>query len=109
MALVSCSECGKQISEKAAACPGCGMPMAGNVGVNANNVTVSIQKSRGVAVVLALFLGGVGAHKFYVGQLGWGVVYILFCWTFIPAIVGFIEALSYISMSESQFQKHCAS
>lgn len=26
MALVSCQECGKQVSDKAAACPGCGAP-----------------------------------------------------------------------------------
>lgn len=28
MALISCSECGKEVSDKAAACPGCGAPIA---------------------------------------------------------------------------------
>ncbi len=27
MALIKCSECGKEISDKAAACPNCGMPL----------------------------------------------------------------------------------
>jgi TM2 domain-containing membrane protein YozV len=50
------------------------------------------RKSVGTAVVLALFLGGLGAHKFYLGKPGLGVVYILFCWTFIPSFVAVIEA-----------------
>lgn len=28
MALISCSECGREISDKAAACPGCGAPVS---------------------------------------------------------------------------------
>ena len=28
MALVKCSECGKQVSDKASACPGCGAPIS---------------------------------------------------------------------------------
>jgi predicted butyrate kinase (DUF1464 family) len=28
MALIKCSECGKDISDKAAACPGCGAPIS---------------------------------------------------------------------------------
>ena len=50
------------------------------------------QKKTSTAVLLALFLGGIGAHHFYMGQPGLGVVYILFCITFIPAFVAFIEA-----------------
>lgn len=43
--------------------------------------------------VLALFLGGIGVHKFYAGQIGTGICYLLFCWTFIPGIIAFIEAI----------------
>ena len=28
MALINCEECGKEISDKAASCPGCGAPVA---------------------------------------------------------------------------------
>ena len=42
-------------------------------------------------VLLALFLGGFGAHRFYMGQPGMGVLYILFCWTFVPLIVSLVE------------------
>jgi TM2 domain-containing membrane protein YozV len=49
------------------------------------------RKDGTTAVLLALFLGGLGAHKFYLGQIGLGVLYLVFCWTFIPAIISLIE------------------
>ena len=52
----------------------------------------SIKKNPTTAVLLALFLGGLGAHKFYMGQVGVGVLYLLFVWTFIPAILVLIDA-----------------
>ncbi|MDE1176874.1 MAG: TM2 domain-containing protein [Edaphobacter sp.] len=45
-----------------------------------------------VGVLLALFLGCFGIHHFYLRRNGLGVLYILFSWTGIPAILGFIEA-----------------
>lgn len=53
------------------------------------NVT---KKNPTTAVLLALFLGGLGIHKFYLGQTGLGVLYLIFCWTYIPSIAGFIES-----------------
>lgn len=41
--------------------------------------------------LLAFFLGGFGIHKFYAGKIGTGILYIVFCWTFIPGIIAFIE------------------
>ena len=43
--------------------------------------------------ILAIFLGSIGIHKFYSGKILWGIVYILFCWTFIPGILAFIEGI----------------
>ncbi|EFL92339.1 TM2 domain-containing hypothetical protein [Candidatus Regiella insecticola LSR1] len=37
------------------------------------------------------FFGGIGAHKFYLGKIGQGFLYLLFFWTLIPAIIAFIE------------------
>lgn len=52
----------------------------------------SVKKNPTTAVLLALFLGGLGVHKFYMGQTGLGIIYLVFCWTYVPAIIGFIEA-----------------
>jgi TM2 domain-containing membrane protein YozV len=51
------------------------------------------KKNPTVAILLALFLGGIGIHKFYMGQPVAGILYLIFCWTGIPAIIAFFEAL----------------
>lgn len=61
-------------------------------------------KNKTTAALLALFLGGLGMHKFYLGKWVWGIVYLLFCWTFIPAFLGFIEAIFLFVESEEKFQ-----
>lgn len=62
-------------------------------------------KSKGAAIAWAWLLGGLGAHKFYLGQPVWGILYLLFCWTGIPSILGFIEGLNYLFMSEATFYR----
>ena len=62
-------------------------------------------KSRIVAAILAFFLGGLGIHKFYLGQIGWGIIYLIFCWTFVPSIVAFIEFIIYLCTSDEDFAK----
>ncbi|MEN6523854.1 MAG: NINE protein [Anaerolineaceae bacterium] len=52
----------------------------------------SVKKSPTTAVLLALFLGGLGAHKFYLGKTVAGILYLLFCWTTIPAWIALFEA-----------------
>lgn len=61
-------------------------------------------KNKWIAVLLAFFLGGLGIHKFYLGKTGWGIVYLLFCWTWIPSIIAFIEMLRYLFTSEANFR-----
>lgn len=43
--------------------------------------------------LLAIFVGGIGIHKFYAGRTGSGILYLLLCWTFIPGLVAFIEGI----------------
>lgn len=61
------------------------------------------KKNKWVACALAFLLGGLGVHKFYLRRTTAGVLYLLFCWTFIPALIGFIEAVIYLLMSEKEF------
>jgi len=49
------------------------------------------RKDEIVGVLLALFLGCFGIHHFYLRRNGLGVLYLLFFWTGITAILGFIE------------------
>lgn len=60
-------------------------------------------KNRIVASLLAILLGGIGAHKFYLGLIGMGIVYLLFSWTGIPLILGIIEGLIMLAMSDEAF------
>ena len=60
---------------------------------------------RVLAAVLAIVFGGLGAHKFYLGKMVWGIVYLLLCWTGIPTIIGFIEGLIYLCTSDQEFEK----
>lgn len=64
-------------------------------------------KSKTTAGILAILLGGLGIHKFYMGKIGVGIVYLLFCWTYIPAIIGVIQGIMYLTSNEHNFQvKH---
>lgn len=50
-----------------------------------------LQKDELVGFLLALLLGTFGAHRFYLGETGWGIAYVIFSWTGIPTLLGFIE------------------
>jgi TM2 domain-containing membrane protein YozV len=49
-------------------------------------------KSEAVGVLLAIFLGGFGAHHFYLRRTGLGILYAIFAVTGIPFLIAFIEA-----------------
>ena len=60
-------------------------------------------KSRITAGILAILLGDFGIHKFYLGKIGQGIVYLIFCWTGIPAIIGLVEGILYLLMKDEEF------
>ena len=98
-----CSECGAIIKAKAEICPKCGVRQ--NASLSSLAAIAPNGKSKLAAALFALFLGGIGIHKFYLGRIGWGIVYLLFCWTVIPAIIGFIEGILLLIMSQSDFNR----
>lgn len=62
------------------------------------------KKSKKTATILAFpLLGALGIHKFYLGKIGQGVLYIIFSFLLIPAIISLFEFISYISMSTEKF------
>lgn len=60
-------------------------------------------RKKSIAVLLSIFLGGIGAQKFYLGQTKKGIVYLLFFWTYIPFILSVIEGIRILFMSDSEF------
>ena len=97
-----CTDCGSAISAKAEICPKCGVRQKS---VQAFGATTSSGKSRIAAALFALLLGGLGIHKFYLGKILQGIFYIVFCWTFIPSLIGFIEGIIYLTMSDEKFEE----
>lgn len=68
---------------------------------------VKPRKDKTTAGLLAILLGGIGAHKFYLGKTGQGILYLIFCWTYIPGILGLIEGIKYLTKNERDFHENC--
>lgn len=96
------------IKKEAEICPKCGVRQHNSL----SNGTSSGKplKSKIAAGLFALFLGGIGVHKFYLGNVSAGVLYLLFFWTFIPAFIAFIEGIIYLTYhgSDEQFTERYA-
>ncbi len=87
-----CKECGSKISIRAEICPKCGVRQRPNIG-----------NKKIIAGILAIIFGVFGAHKFFLGKPGQGLVYLLFFWTGIPSLVGLIEGIIYLVMDDYAF------
>lgn len=127
--MTSCSNCGAGLQPAQNFCPKCGSvqaqvatiapppspepapvaqaatPQPQVVYVQQAPQPVVGTKSKVVAFVLAWLLGGFGIHKFYLGRIGQGIVYLIFFWTFIPAFIAFIEGIVYILTSDQDFAR----
>ena len=62
-------------------------------------------KSRIVAAVLAFLLGGLGIHKFYLGKTTEGILMLVFCWTYIPAIIAFVDFIILVTSTDQAFMQ----
>lgn len=96
-----CHACGKQLDVRAEICPHCGVRQPSLY--SAFGPTTPSGRNRLVAALLALILGGLGIHKFYLGRIAQGVIYLIFFWTIIPMIIGFIEGIIYLTMTDGEF------
>ncbi|MCC5921731.1 MAG: TM2 domain-containing protein [Cyclobacteriaceae bacterium] len=57
------------------------------------------------AVLLALFTGFVGGHRFYLGQKKIGYLFLGFSWTLIPLLSSLIEAVILYRMPQQVFKE----
>ncbi len=90
-----CYACASAMDSRAVDCPRCGVRQPDAVG--------GYGKNRAVAALLAIIVGGLGIHRFYLGDIAWGVVYLLFSWTGIPSIIAWFEALYFLTRSDAQW------
>lgn len=106
-----CLECKGSIPANEETCPHCGLFNSQKYAneqepvqkiVFRSSVAQQGGKNKLTAALLAIFLGGLGIHKFYLGKGFQGIIYLLLCWTFIPVIIGFIEGI-YLLMSDYSF------
>lgn len=91
-----CAACGTVIDRSAERCPSCEEKQPVQATANLDRVT---------AAILAIVLGGIGAHKFYLGETTTGVVYLCFVWTLVPVFLGIIEGVIYLTTSDEEFQR----
>lgn len=88
-----CPNCASQTPANAVICTNCGIALSGII--SSEN-----QKSKLVAGLLGIFLGGLGVHNFYLGNNGRAIAQILLSFCFgIGAIWGFIEGIMILAGS----------
>jgi RNA polymerase subunit RPABC4/transcription elongation factor Spt4/TM2 domain-containing membrane protein YozV len=143
MALIPCRECHREISSEAPACPHCGAPSkstaatartscrhcgtliaAGTVwcpnctteqpeAVQPGVVLVRASKSRGVFIILGLFLGCLGIHNFYAGYYAKGaiqlVITVVLGWMIVGLVITGIWALIEVITVTADAQGHAMS
>ena len=77
---VICTLCGRQVELQQAATPNITINNSNanvNANLNANMGRMPKPINKWVALLLCVFLGYFGAHKFYEGRVGLGIIYIL--------------------------------
>jgi TM2 domain-containing membrane protein YozV len=108
----NCWNCGTHTAAGQAVCTSCGAAVVGG------NVAKG-SKSKIAAGLLAIFLGGFGIHKFYLGYTTPAVIMLVagvigFCGSFLllplllliaTSIVGFIEGIIYLTKSDAEFEQ----
>ncbi|MDD6152516.1 MAG: NINE protein [Elusimicrobia bacterium] len=98
-----CFSCGMKLNPEQVVCLKCGVRVKPNHVTASPNLQLGEGRNKLIAVLLALLLGGLGAHKFYLGRPIAGILYLLFCWTLIPSLLALIDLIIYLTMSEREF------
>lgn len=97
-----CRFCGKEIDDEAVICVHCGEKTANYREIVSS--TRELKKPKRItAALLALFLGSFGVHKFYLGCVELGFLYLCFFWTGFPLLVSIAESILYFVCPDDEF------
>ena len=66
------------------------------------------RNNRKEAGIIAIVFGALGIHKFYIGKYGQGILYMVFCWSFIPLFLGIADGIHYLTETDEQFAAELA-
>lgn len=55
--------------------------------------------------IVAILFGTIGLHKFYNGKYGKGLLYVVFCWSGIPTVVGLLEGIHYLTETQEEYEE----
>ena len=126
-----CRYCAAALNAEQIICVQCGAKIATGAFSTLRSIgesTVTGTKSKVAAGLLGILLGGLGAHKFYLGSWGWGLLFLINIFVIVPltallsltvilaplfmlsataafaqGIIGFIEGIIYLCMSDEAF------
>lgn len=125
MALITCKECGQPISDSASVCPHCGASVVKDVycpdcGTRMpENVKFCPKcgrafpssgrdrKDKLAAGLLAIFLGYLGIHYFYLGKTTGGIITIVLslCTCGVWSLITLIQGILMLTMTEDAFNE----
>jgi len=88
----TCETCGAAVLAKAEICPSCGVRQRTPV-------------SKAALLLLTFFLGGRGTLKLNLGKYWQGALYLLLCWTYLPALAALVEFIIYAFTSSERLDE----
>ncbi|NCD01210.1 TM2 domain-containing protein [bacterium] len=66
---------------------------------------MEFKKNQTLALALTILFGFLGIHKFYLGKIRSGVLYLLFAWTFIPLLLSIIDTIVLVVTDRDKFNE----
>lgn len=124
MALINCKECGREISDQAISCPHCGAPVVREIfcqkcgtripadtrycpacGTAVSGTMSGAVKDKLTAGILAILLGSLGIHYFYLGKTTAGILTIVIsmCTCGIWSVVMLVQGILMLVMDDRSF------
>jgi TM2 domain-containing membrane protein YozV len=68
-------------------------------------IPVGYMKNKTTAGIFALFLGWAGIHRFYLGQVGLGILYFFLMFIGVSFVLGLIDAIVLLTMDDQDFNR----